>query len=226
MAKFLLAFIVIYLASTFFIVPLLSKLGNRSPLPISGHLRPLTLWTIVLNRHYVNSDLKITALNVAKQVSDKFPGSKMNYLDANFPFFDGFPLPPHLSHNDGKKLDLAFCYFDGDERSNLTPSFIGYGAYENPRNGEVNYPEECRRQGYWQYGFIGRFVPKWNASDYTIDAERTRLVIRKFSDEPSVSKIFIEPHLKERWGFSKNAKVRFHGCQAVRHDDHIHLQVR
>ena len=37
-------------------------------------------------------------------------------------------------------------------------------------------------------------------------------------------KIFIEPHLKQRLGI-KNQKVRFHGCGAVRHDDHIHLQI-
>ena len=40
-----------------------------------------------------------------------------------------------------------------------------------------------------------------------------------------ISKIFIEPHLKKRMNL-KNPKIRFHGCRAVRHDDHIHLQIK
>ncbi len=34
-----------------------------------------------------------------------------------------------------------------------------------------------------------------------------------------------KPHLKTRLKLS-SAKIRFHGCQAVRHDDHIHVQLR
>lgn len=180
----------------------------------------------MLNRHYVNSELKEVSSEIANQLSSEFPGSRINYLDANFPFFDGFPLPPHLSHNDGKKLDLAFCYLVDGEPSNSTPSFMGYGAYESPKEDEVNYPEICKKKGYWQYGFIGILIPKWRTNRYSIDEERTRFVIGKLSNESMISKIFIEPHLKKRWGFEKNNKVRFHGCQAVRHDDHIHLQIK
>ena len=35
--------------------------------------------------------------------------------------------------------------------------------------------------------------------------------------------IFIEPHLKNRLKIGNN-RIRFHGCKAVRHDDHIHFQ--
>ena len=33
------------------------------------------------------------------------------------------------------------------------------------------------------------------------------------------------PHLKARLGLNSN-KVRFHGCHAVRHDDHFHVQLK
>jgi hypothetical protein len=32
--------------------------------------------------------------------------------------------------------------------------------------------------------------------------------------------------LKARWNLTQYDKIRFHGCQAVRHDDHIHTQVK
>ncbi len=225
-AKSLATFFVIYLVSTFLLIPLLSQLGDRRPLPIFGKLRPLTFWTIALNRHYVNTELKDISIEIANQFSEEYPGSKINYLDANFPFFRGFPLPPHLSHDDGKKLDLAFSYFKRGERSNSAPSIIGYGVYESPMETEINYPDICQKQGYWQYGFIGNLIPKWDSEQYVVDQERTSFIINELLAKSDISKIFIEPHLKQRWGFDRENKIRFHGCQAVRHDDHIHFQIK
>lgn len=195
---------------------------------MSGNLRPLTFWTVVLNRHYVDRDLKSTMMEVSDEMSNKFPNSTVLYLDANFPFVDGFPLIPHLSHDDGKKLDLAFFYMDlrVNKLSNSAPSYIGYGVYESPINGEVDFPNKCEAQGFWQYGFIGKLIPKWNSQHYVLDVERTKFIIQELTKRSSISKIFIEPHLKQRWGFKENRKIRFHGCQAVRHDDHIHLQIK
>ncbi len=39
-----------------------------------------------------------------------------------------------------------------------------------------------------------------------------------------VEKIFVEPHLAERLGVQADT-IRFQGCRAARHDDHIHMQV-
>lgn len=113
MAKFS-SFILFYLISTFLILPLLAKPFGRVPLSITirHHLKPLTVWTCLLNRNYVRPELKNLAEQVAMEMDKKFPGTVTHYLDANFPFINKFPLPPHLSHNDGKKLDLAFCYLD------------------------------------------------------------------------------------------------------------------
>ena len=61
--------------------------------------------------------------------AQKFKSVRINYFDANHPFYKGYPLIPHLSHNDGKKLDLGFVYneIDNNQISPNTPSVIGYG---------------------------------------------------------------------------------------------------
>ena len=38
------------------------------------------------------------------------------------------------------------------------------------------------------------------------------------------AKVFIEPHLRRRLGV-ESSKLRFQGCRAARHDDHIHMQL-
>jgi len=58
---------------------------------------------------------------------------------------------------------------------------------------------------------------------WRLDEARTRTLIRAFADDRRVRRVFIEPHLKARLGFAGNAKVRFAGCQAARHDDHLHV---
>ena len=57
-----------------------------------------------------------------------------------------------------------------------------------------------------------------------ISNEATKYLIQQIANDKAVQKIFIEPHLKQRFGL-RNGKIRFHGCHAVRHDDHIHVQI-
>ncbi|MFT3704142.1 MAG: hypothetical protein QM802_17375 [Agriterribacter sp.] len=163
----------------------------------------------------------------AKEMNQKFPGTVLNYLDANFPFINGFPLLPHLSHNDGKKLDIAFCYIDNATgmQSNDAPSPIGYGISELPRANEINTSNFCSSQGYWQYSFLSKIVPQNNKKQFSFDSSRTKEVVTCFAAKSGIGKIFIEPHLKTRLGLISD-KIRFHGCQAVRHDDHIHIQLK
>ncbi|MFT5724647.1 MAG: hypothetical protein ACI9JN_001766, partial [Bacteroidia bacterium] len=106
----------IYVFVSLMLVPTLAKLNNRRPLPFFNvsTLQPQNWFTVICNRHYVHEDL----YNVITAVSADFDTESienqttlsLNYLDANFPLFDGFPLIPHLSHNDGKKLDISFRY--------------------------------------------------------------------------------------------------------------------
>lgn len=179
-----------------------------------------------LNRNYVTTQAKLAAEALSAAMALEFPGTVTLVLDANFPFFDGFPLLPHLSHDDGRKLDIAFYYRDekGDPLNRAARSPIGYFAFEEPLPG-AELP--CAERDdlltlRWNMGFLQGFFPAW-----VLDEARTGAALRWLALEGpgfGVERIFIEPHLAERLGVS-NQNVRFQGCRAARHDDHIHFQV-
>lgn len=229
-------FVLFYAIATFFIVPMLAKPFGRVQLPVrkGNHpdkpgqvIRPLTFLTCLLNRNYVRKDLRDAAVDVARKMNRKYPGTVVNYLDGNFPFLNGFPLFPHLSHNDGKKLDLAFCYKDRQTQleTNRAPSPVGYGICEEPVGSEKNMPRFCSENGYWQYSFLKSIMPQGNKDDFEFYAAKTKYLIELFCSDSSIGKIFIEPHLQSRLKLTSPV-VRFHGCRAVRHDDHIHIQLK
>lgn len=222
-------FLLLYLASTFIVVPIIAKPLGRIPLPIfsNNSVKPLNIMTCILNRHYVTPDLYRSLEQISIGFNSKYSESTIAYLDANFPFINNYPLLPHLSHNDGKKLDIALFYYEKETKIALNkaaPSPIGYGVYEMPKMGEINQPFECEKQGYWQYSILQNFVPQNNNENFVFDKERTAYLMSLIIKEANIQKIFIEPHLKQRMNID-NDKVRFHGCQAVRHDDHIHIQL-
>lgn len=164
-------------------------------------------------------------MNVALQLNKEFPNLKLTYLDANFPFYDGFPLLPHLSHNDGKKVDISFIYMDeSNHLTNLKPSNSGYGIFEEPLQNEIHQTTICKEKGYWQYDFT-KFLTFGSRDNIKLSPKTTKKLIELLVKNKEVSKIFIEPHLKSRLKIN-NSKLRFHGCKAVRHDDHIHFQIR
>jgi hypothetical protein len=163
-------FVLFYLLATFLIVPILAKPFGRVQLPVrsTNNLRPLTFLTCLLNRNYVRKDLREVAFSVAKEMTKKYPGTIVNYLDANFPFINGFPLFPHLSHNDGKKVDLSFCYKSKQSlmETNQAPSPIGYGICEEPVGTEKNTAQFCEEKGYWQYSFLRNVMPQGRKDDF------------------------------------------------------------
>ena len=134
-----------YLFCTLFIVPYLAKLNGRTALPIfkSGNLQPLTYLTPLLNRHYVTPALKANLFEIAGNFKKETQVLHLTYLDANFPFIDGFPLIPHLSHHDGKKVDLSFYYQHQNKVSNLKPANSGYGCFVESGLKEINQTQLC-----------------------------------------------------------------------------------
>lgn len=224
-----LCFITLYLFVALVIVPLIARPFGRVPLPMieSHHVRPANILTVLLNRNYVRPELRQATFDVAHKMNAKYPGTVLNYLDANFPFIDKFPLPPHLSHNDGKKLDVSFHYTNAKtgERTNNVPSWLGYGVCEEPRDGEFDRPADCARKGFWQYSFMSGIVSQKNKDKYPFDPERTKDLADFYTAHDAIGKILIEPHLKTRLKLTSK-KVRLHGCNAVRHDDHIHVQLK
>ena len=122
---------------------------------------------------------------------------------------------------------LAFCY--KERKTNLStnecPSFLGYGICEEPNADEINTAAFCSKNGYWQYSFLTYLIPQSNKANFLFDVEKTKELVWLLSEQESIGKIFIEPHLKERMQLSSK-KIKFHGCQAVHHDDHIHIQLK
>jgi hypothetical protein len=223
------SFLLLYLVMTFAIVPFVARALGRVPLPLTttNHLRPARMLTCFLNRNYVTTALRDVSFKVATGINQKYPGTVVNYLDASFPFINKFPLMPHLSHNDGKKVDFSFCYMNSKtgEATNSIPSIIGYGICEEPSANEINTPRICGQKGFWQYSMLKKIVPQGRKKDFSFNESKTADLINLFAEEKEVGKIFIEPHLKERLHLV-NEKIRFQGCHAVRHDDHIHVQLK
>jgi hypothetical protein len=223
------SFVTLYLTVVLVAVPFIAPMFGRVPLPVfqNRNLKPANIWPCLLNRHYVKPQLRHITYQAAEAMSLKYPGATVNYLDANFPFIDKFPLLPHLSHNDGKKLDISFQYNDTHtgQITNKVPSFIGYGICEEPKAGEENKPDDCDQKGYWQYNMLRNIVSQSSKDQFTFDNRRTKDLVTHFAAHIQLGKIFIEPHLKTRLALT-SSKIRFHGCQAVRHDDHIHVQLK
>ena len=103
-------FIGLYFLFNLLVVPPIAKVFGREKLPVFGsNLASKNFMYPILFRNYVNSDLKNLLLDTSEKIATE-RNFKITYLDANFPFYDGFPLVPHLSHNDGKKIDISFMY--------------------------------------------------------------------------------------------------------------------
>lgn len=222
------SFVVLYLFLSLAIVPLLARANGRVPLPwgTDHHVRPHSIWTCLLNRHYVRPEMRDLVFSTGDRMAAQFPGTTLTYLDANFPLLNGFPLVPHLSHKDGKKLDLSFLYQDPvtEAPRDGAPGWLGYGIHADPLPGESDQSETCEAKGNWQYDLLHYIVPQGAKDHYALDTRRTKALIYFLLAEPQTGKIFLEPHLKARMGIVSD-KVRFQGCQSVRHDDHIHLQL-
>ena len=153
-------------------------------------------------------------------------GIEIHYLDANFPLIDKFPLLPHLSHSDGKKLDLSLIYeTQTGEISTKQKSISGYGVFENPTANEIDQIDICLDKGYFQYDYP-KYVTFGSINEELVFSKKgTKKLIQSILLQKQLGKIFIEPHLKKRLNLNSD-KVRYHGCKAVRHDDHIHIQLK
>jgi len=175
----------------------------------------------ILNRHYVRKDLARIATDLGNHINEEFPGTVTLALDGNFPLFENFAMLPHLSHNDGRKLDLAFFYKDRENRylRGRTKSPIGYWGFER----EPGDRKLCADTSYWCWdmAWFQVFV-----SDLDIEAERTRAAVKWLYTEGrklGVEKIFLEPYLAKQLSL-KSDILRYQGRNAARHDDHIHFQ--
>ncbi len=180
--------------------------------------------TVLLNRNYVRPEMNDLLIAAEKQLGKT--DIEIHYLDANFPFINKFPLLPHLSHNDGKKIDISLIYETKiGEISSKKKSLSGYGVFENPKPSEFDQIEKCLNYGYIQYDYPKYVTFGKINKDLKFSEKGTRQLIKSLLNQQSLGKLFIEPHLKGRLNLNNN-RIRYHGCQAVRHDDHIHIQLK
>ncbi|MDB9755214.1 hypothetical protein OAB20_02855 [Winogradskyella sp.] len=213
----------LYLVFNLIIVPPIASYFGREQLPVlNQNLKPINWFYPLAFRNYVLPKLKQGLIKTSENLASS--NISITYLDANFPFIEGYPLLSHLSHNDGKKIDITFMYIDGlGKQSDKKPSTSGYGAFANL---EKNYTSKiCIAKDNWYYDFT-KYLTFGINNKLKLDSNRTTQLIKQLLLIPSSEKLFIEPHLKQSLGLSSELKVRFHGCGAVRHDDHIHLQIK
>ncbi|MFD0962760.1 hypothetical protein [Pseudofulvibacter geojedonensis] len=218
------SFLVLYILFTFIIVPITAPLFGREPIIHSKKIQPVNYFTVIFNRNYVKPKINSLLLNVEKELAHT--NIHINYLDANFPFINAFPLLPHLSHNDGKKLDISFVYEDSKGViSSKQKSFSGYGVFEKPTKNELNQTEYCKAKGYIQYDFTKYLKLGHINKHLKFSKKGTKKLVKAIIDNQNIEKVFIEPHIKQRLQIN-SSKIRYHGCKAVRHDDHIHIQMK
>ena len=213
------------------IAPALAGLNGRVALPCapSAEKSHAALSPIYcgLGRNYVRPEVEAMLEAMGRDLRRDDPRLVIATLDANFPLIDGFPLPPHLSHDDGRRIDLA--YFYKDAASNplplAAPSFLGYWGFEEPPTpADTACTDKIRWLTFrWDMGWFQAFVRK----DLTLDEERTAAMLRGLVEkgpEHGVIKILLEPHMAKRLGVA-SPLIRFQGCRTARHDDHIHVEV-
>lgn len=216
-------YILVYLFSTFLIVPYIAPIFGREKVIHTNKISPTNYFTIILNRNYVTPKLNKLLLSAAKKLEKT--SIKIHYLDANFPFINKFPLLPHLSHSDGKKIDLSLIYETKIGKiSDQQKSISGYGVFEDPKPNEYNQINVCLKKGYFQYDFPKYITLGKINNRLKFSHKGNKQLIKALLSQKELGKIFIEPHLKNRLQLN-HKKIRYHGCQAVRHDDHIHVQL-
>ncbi len=223
-------FVALYAVASLTLVPAMATASGRIALPCSrapeASVSALSLLTCALNRHYATPSVASLLETMADDLERPLPNTRVRYLDAGFPFGWGMPMLPHLSHGDGRKVDLAFFYQnpDGLYVPGLTPSPIGYWGFEQPRPGDSQPCAEAQGLSLrWDMAWL---QPLWPG--LTLDEQRNVAMLNWLTGPGrahGVTKIFLEPHLVERLGVS-DPMIRFQGCAAARHDDHIHIEVR
>jgi hypothetical protein len=170
-------------------------------------------------RNFLRPEARDVMIDTARALAEQHPDTVIHFMDGSGP--DGVkPFPPHRSHGDGRQLDVALFFetLEGEPLA-VPPDTSEYGGWwpsEPPRPGERIACPQGRS------GAADKPDPPTDR-DWRLDEVRTRALIQLLVDDPRVRRILIEPHLEERLGFWGHPKLRFAGCEAARHDDHLHV---
>lgn len=219
-------FALFYGGATFLVVPPLAKMAGRVPLPCLAKpdraLEASTIFFCIANRNYVKPSLAVLIEKVSRNVAARYPGTITTYLDAGFPFGPWFPLIPHLSHRDGAKIDLTLFYI-GENRQPLPRGGVwGFGYFAFQPADRLDQINQCAgRAGLLRWDVA--LIQGW-FDNVALDLDRTRYLITTLAASPFVTKLFLEPRITTALG-APSPKIRFAGCGAARHDDHVHVDI-
>ena len=95
-----------------------------------------------------------------------------------------------------------------------TRSPIGYFAFETLAAADPCPAVWLTLRWSWQVPLRG----------VQLEPARTTALVRALLADARVGKVFVEPALADRLGLA-DPKLRFQGCRAARHDDHVHVQL-
>lgn len=190
-------------------------------LPCDGStpLEPIQSYYCRKDRHFVRTAVRDALIDVAHLMVDLHPGAKLRFMDASGPLGEK-PFSPHLSHGDGRQIDLALYYTDTNGVPlDHFPDTSRHGGF---------WPAEPARPGEALACPGGRTGPAEKPDPpadrpWRLDEVRTRALVEALVSDSRVKRILIEPHLERRLGLWGHPKLRFAGCQAARHDDHLHV---
>lgn len=212
--------LLIYGLTTAVLLPALAPIWGRVALSCgSGSTAlyaPQSLLYCALNRHYVTERTGHAVSEVAQMIGKRFPGTRVTYLDAGFPLPLGLPLLPHLSHRAGRSVDLSLFY---EGRQDGGAWSLGYFAF-SPAARYVS--PVCSDPGPMRWSL------RWLQPVFegiTLDRQRTGALVAAAVEHPDIDRVYLHPALKSSLGL-EGSKIRFAGCHAARHDDHLHLDVR
>lgn len=223
-------FILLYSICSTFLLPTLAPIFGKVPLNcFSNPTHPYEANSplfCALNRHYVNPGLKKVLEELSVHMASEYPNTTVSYLDANFPLLNSVPLLPHLSHNDGKKLDLAFFYQRKKDNKPIAKGgawFLGYFAFSPAWSEDIGHIANSNNGIFrWNVRWLQSFF-----KELDLDNERTSELVRYLCNDEAakqVQRVFIEPYLKKTLNVHSD-KIRFAGRHAARHDDHVHIQI-
>ena len=185
----------IYFIFTYLIVPNIAPFFGRERIITTDVIESQSIFYSLANRNYVRPEMNVLLADIASEFNKKHPKAKIFYLDANFPFLNKFPLLPHLSHNDGKKLDISLIYETDGIITNKKPSVSGYGVFEGPKPKEYNQIKKCKSTGSWQYD-IQKYMTFGSINKDILFSEKgTKSLMNAILKQPAIGKVFIEPHL-------------------------------
>ena len=167
-------------------------------------------------RAYGREDVYRALLYAAGRVQRSHPGTYVAYMDVSARM--GGPIAKHLSHRDGKDVDILFF---GRSEQGLEPRSISWNTVG--------------------YGLDYQCDTRLNPAGWSFDAERGWAFLMALRDNghASVDRIFVEPCVEE-WlvEFGQSAKapsedirwaidtLRYAGPRAGDHLDHFHIRFR